>query len=489
MRHIRGAVGATRRTGMGGHPRVVTRVRTFVVKQKSFFFPTWRLRTPSSYWVGRHSLSAKAQYCMGGHAKKATLMELTTEDLYELCLNDSEFQMASRYWTGGVRLEIGARIFGVRVRNGQTDQGVPEHGTGVVTISGPEEIWDQVRSSNPPRFMNDINIATGKGGLNWKGDRLAWWQYLPAIQRLCELIRVSDGPVEEVPKEGRGHGSFDAPVGRYLRLDLQGVEHRIYFEEAGEGIPLLLQHTAGSHGVQWRHLFESTLITDHFRLIAYDLPFHGKSVPPLGRQWWSEQYRLEGEFLRSVPVAISDALELDQPVFMGCSVGGLLALDLAQKCPESFRAVISVEGALHVGGDLGALEGFWHPQVANETKARMMEGLTAPSSPLPYRKEITQTYAAGWPPVFLGDLWYYIAEYDLRELASTIDTSEVAVHIFSGEYDFSATIEKGREAHEAIAGSTFCEMKDIGHFPMSENPAKFLEYLLPVLEGIKTRDL
>ena len=118
-----------------------------------------------------------------------------------------------------------------------------------------------------------------------------------------------------------------------------------------------------------------------------------------------------------------------------------------------------------------------------------MEGLTAPSSPLAYRKETTQTYAAGWPPAFLGDLRYYITEYDLRELASTIDTSKVGVHIFSGEYDFSATLEKGREAHEAISGSTFCEMKGIGHFPMSENPAKFLEYLHPVLEIIKKSEL
>ena len=119
----------------------------------------------------------------------------------------------------------------------------------------------------------------------------------------------------------------------------------------------------------------------------------------------------------------------------------------------------------------------------------MMEGLTAPTSPEPYRKETTQTYASGWPPVFLGDLWYYISEYDLREVASTIDTSLVGVHIFSGEYDYSGTIEKGREAHAAIKGSTFCEMKGMGHFPMSEKPNAFMKYLLPVLETIKTMSL
>ena len=30
-------------------------------------------------------------------------------------------------------------------------------------------------------------------------------------------------------------------------------------------------------------------------------------------------------------------------------------------------------------------------------------------------------------------------------------------------------------------------MKDLGHFPMSENPEKFIGYLLPVLEKIRAR--
>ncbi|HET7298603.1 MAG TPA: alpha/beta hydrolase, partial [Burkholderiales bacterium] len=37
-------------------------------------------------------------------------------------------------------------------------------------------------------------------------------------------------------------------VGRYAHID----NCRIYFEEAGSGIPLLCLHTAGSDGRQWR---------------------------------------------------------------------------------------------------------------------------------------------------------------------------------------------------------------------------------------------
>ncbi len=188
--------------------------------------------------------------------------------------------------------------------------------------------------------------------------------------------------------------------------------------------------------------------------------------------------------VRSVVIGIADALELDDPAFMGCSVGGLLALDLAFHHPDRFRAVISLQGALHIGGSLDRLPGFWHPQVSNESKAKMMEGLTAPQSPEAFRKETIQTYAAGWPPVFLGDLAYYIEEFDLRDCAGEIDTGEVAVHILTGDYDYSATVAHGRAAHQAIAGSTWSVMRNIGHFPMSENPDLFAQYLLPVLDEI-----
>ena len=277
---------------------------------------------------------------------------------------------------------------------------------------------------------------------------------------------------------------FDAPVGRYVHLDLEGIDHRVYFEEAGGGIPLLLQHTAGAHGGQWRHLFEATDVTDRFRLIAYDLPYHGKSLPPEDKAWWAEEYRLTRDFAMSVPLALASALDLDRPVFMGCSVGGLLALDLARYHPERFRAVISLEPALSLQGDLDALRGFWHPRVSNEYKAHLMLGLMSPMSPEPRRRETAFVYSQGWPPAFLGDLYFYLVDHDLTDEAGAIDTTAVAVHLLTGEYDYSATIEHGEAVHRAIAGSTFGVMKGIGHFPMSENPEAFLTHLRPILDAV-----
>jgi len=54
----------------------------------------------------------------------------------------------------------------------------------------------------------------------------------------------------------------------------------------------------------------------------------------------------------------------------------------------------------------------------------------------------------------------------------------------TGEYDFSCTPEDTLRTAQSIPGTRVTVMKEVGHFPMSENPARFREYLLPVLEEI-----
>ncbi len=413
---------------------------------------------------------------------------LTAEALARACNEDGEFALAARRWHGAVRFHVGDQVVGLSLRDGvarpwsTADLDVP-----TVVFAGPAAVWNQILAPRPPRLLNDLLPAEFGGAITRSGDEMTYWQYFPAIARIVEIVREASGPL---PNDGRAapgaaSGHFDSPIGRYIHIDIDGVDHRIYFEEAGEGIPLLMQHTAGSHGVQYRHLFEMPEITDQFRLIAYDLPFHGKSVPPTSTRWWTQEYKLTREFAMAIPIALSAALELERPAFMGCSVGGQLALDLACFHPDAFRAVISLEPALKLDGALDMLVGFWHPAVGNETKARMMHGLTSPDAPESLRRETVWAYSCGWPPSFLGDLFYYIEDHDLRELAATIDTSRCQVHMLSGEYDHSGTVELGREAHAAIAGSTFAQMDGVGHFPMSEDPERLRDYLLPVLKAIQ----
>lgn len=136
--------------------------------------------------------------------------------------------------------------------------------------------------------------------------------------------------------------AFIEPVtGRYAHISIGGKKHRVYFEEAGSGIPLLCLHTAGADGRQFRALMNDAGVTSNFRVIAFDMPWHGKSSPPEG--WQHEDYRLTSESYIEQILAVSQALALDKPVAMGCSIGGRIALYLALKHPEKFRAIIGLQ--------------------------------------------------------------------------------------------------------------------------------------------------
>ncbi|HXZ86010.1 MAG TPA: alpha/beta hydrolase [Myxococcota bacterium] len=278
---------------------------------------------------------------------------------------------------------------------------------------------------------------------------------------------------------------FDRSFGRYLHLDVAGVEYRVYFEEAGAGVPLLLQHTAGSDSRQWRHLLEDPWIAERFRVLAWDLPYHGKSLPPASQRWWETPYRLTLAFFLDFIQRFAAELALERPVFMGCSMGGHVALDLARYRPGLCRAVIGVEAASRTPA--GGLDWLDHPRVTNEMKGALMVGLTSPTSPEAARREVGWAYAQGAPPVFRGDLAFYAEEHDLTQEAANIDTRRTAVYVLSGEYDWSATPALSRALADAIPGAEFVPLPGLGHFPMAEQPAAFRARLLPVLEKILAR--
>jgi pimeloyl-ACP methyl ester carboxylesterase len=279
---------------------------------------------------------------------------------------------------------------------------------------------------------------------------------------------------------------FEPITGRYLRLTLGGRPHRVYFEEAGQGIPLVCLHTAGADNRQYRHLLNDAAITRDFRVLAFDMPWHGKSLPPVG--WQDEEYRLSTAGYIEMILAFCDALALERPVGLGCSIGGKIVLELARLHPDRFRALIGVESAAYQPpwyDDTGFLH---RPDLhGGEVAGALMSGLIAPQSPSETRWDTLWGYMQGGPGVFKGDLYFYRTDGDFRDRVGEIDTSRCPLYLLTGEYDFSCTPDDTRATAEKIPGARFTVMKEIGHFPMSENPAQFRKYLVPVLDEIRAR--
>ena len=272
-------------------------------------------------------------------------------------------------------------------------------------------------------------------------------------------------------------------VGRYMSVTIAGRTNRVYFEEAGQGIPLLCLHTAGSDARQFRHMLNDAAITSEYRVIAFDMPWHGKSSPPEG--WQDEEYALSTELYIEMILAVADALELDRPVCMGCSIGGRIMLQLAARHPDRFRALIGLQAA--------AFQDPWYdrdwldrPDVhGGRVCAALVSGLVAPTAPEIDRHETLWHYMQGGPGVFKGDLWFYRVDGDLRPVLDEIDTDRCPLYLLTGAYDHSCLPADSERTARAITGARYVPMEGLGHFPMSEDHVQFKKYLMPILDELR----
>lgn len=268
--------------------------------------------------------------------------------------------------------------------------------------------------------------------------------------------------------------------GGYVHFDIQGQSHRVYFESAGTGPVLLCLHTAGSDSRQYRGVLNCAAITERFQVVCFDLPYHGKSSPPAG--WQQREYQLTSQLYVDTIIGFMQAMDIERPLAMGCSIGGRVVLHLALQHPEKFRGLIGLQSGAHVNPYYN-LEWLHRPDVhGGEVCAGIVSGLIGPHAADAERWETLWHYMQGGPGVFKGDLHFYKAQGDLRAIAHQIDTRKCPLHLLTGEFDYSCTPDDSRDLAQMIAGAHLKIMPGLGHFPMSEAPEEFIAHLLPVLQ-------
>jgi len=268
-------------------------------------------------------------------------------------------------------------------------------------------------------------------------------------------------------------------TGRYLNLSIEGLEYRVYFEEAGKGIPLLCLHTAGADSRQYRHLLNDNSVTEQYRVIAFDMPYHGRSNPP--DAWWLRKYRLTTVDYLAIIRAFWTTLELKQPVVIGCSMGGAIVLKVAVEYQHELRGVIGLESSAYAPGRYN--EYLHHPAIhGGELAASYTYGLCAPQSPESSKRENWWYYSQSGPGVYSGDVHFYSLDWDGRGETARIDTSLCKVSLLTGEFDYSCTPDMTRDVAKTIRGARVVIMPGMGHFPMIENYPAFRQFLLPELE-------
>ncbi len=242
----------------------------------------------------------------------------------------------------------------------------------------PESAWNEFAKPVPTPLNNTAqSIRAQFGEAIVSGDKIKWAQYSPFLERILACLKPERdrGVTPKLPRKS-------AIKGTYLTIDYNGREYRIFYEESGKGVPTVLLHTAGSDSRQYKYMLEDPELQADFQMIAFDMPWHGKSNPPLG--WRSEHYVLTIDNYIGIIRAFVKAMGLDKPLLIGCSMGGAITLAMAGLHSDEYRTIISLEGGLSGNPKIPPRRAPWtrHIEVDNSMfLSTWVAGLMSPASP------------------------------------------------------------------------------------------------------------
>ncbi|MCC5627230.1 alpha/beta hydrolase [Nostoc sphaeroides CHAB 2801] len=125
------------------------------------------------------------------------------------------------------------------------------------------------------------------------------------------------------------------PKGRQSLIitDAKGYPVQISYGEKGKGKPLILLHGMGSWSYNWRHSIAP--LSKYFRVISFDAKCFGFSEKPMSRR--EDNGHQVIEFKRVI-----EALSDEPAVIVAESLGGLVALALAQENPQLVGRLVVV---------------------------------------------------------------------------------------------------------------------------------------------------
>lgn len=354
----------------------------------------------------------------------------------------------------------------------------PSSGGCDIAMSAVEAEWRMVLAPvPPPTYQSFSSIQLRNRQFAVTGDPLAIAQARAFLEAVFANLGGRNDPATDIdlrPLEGRYH--------RVRAADGQVAD--IFAESAGAGPPVLCLHTAGADTRQFHGMMCDPALGRDWRLIGFDMPYHGRSLPPHG--WDGGPYRLDQKTYLDWCVAFIEQAIGEPVVVAGGSMGAGIALVLAAERPDLVRAVVALEAPLRPRGRRNPylthakVNGGWH-------SAAYVRGLMSPSSPAEDRRRAAHIYAQGAPGIYDGDLVFYSDEFDGEVVAKRIDGRRISVHLLIGRYDFSATVDDAHALAAWIEGAVVVEMPELGHFPMTENPPVLLNYVRPIFAALLPR--
>lgn len=245
---------------------------------------------------------------------------------------------------------------------------------------------------------------------------------------------------------------------------INGLNVHYADEGARDGSVIVFANSLGTDLRVWDPI--TPLLPEGIRVIRYDKRGHGLTDAPDGDYYM-------GDLVQDA-AALLDHLGIRDALFVGLSIGGVIAQGLAAERPDLLRGVVLSNTAPKIGtGEM------WQERIAT-VRAKGIAALADPILERWFSKTFRSERAvdlAGWrhmltrtPADGYAACCAALAETDLRDSTAGL---RLPALVIAGSEDGSTPPDLVREMAESIDGARFELIRGAGHIPCVEAPETY----------------
>ena len=244
----------------------------------------------------------------------------------------------------------------------------------------------------------------------------------------------------------------------------------LHYRDEGDpnGAPIVLANSLGTDFRLWNRIIP--LLPEGLRILRFDKRGHGLSSCPQGHYTMTELVDETAQLIRE--------LEFENCLFVGLSIGGLIAQGIAAQHPSLIKSMVISNSAARIGtsqmwqeridilqaGGIEALaDTIMERWFSKDFRTNCHEELAG------WRNMLTRTPLAGYIGCSAA-----IADTDYTESTAKIDLPTMLI---AGDEDGSTPPELMRGTADLIEGSRFELIDNAGHLPCVEQPEEYARLL------------
>ncbi|MDZ4802582.1 MAG: alpha/beta hydrolase [Bryobacteraceae bacterium] len=241
--------------------------------------------------------------------------------------------------------------------------------------------------------------------------------------------------------------------------------HKVYYEASGKGSPALVM----VHGWTCDLTFFAPQVAElskTYRVLAIDLPGHGKSDKP--------EITYDGKLFARAVLAAMDAAKIDKAVLIGHSMGLPVIRNVYAEAPARVVGLISIDGAVFTG-TMGDFPESMRGAEGMNVRRKMVGTMFVASTPEALRKEIEAKMLVA-PD--------YVAVSAMRDgVPSPLWKEPVGVPALAIQQKRNNSTTVRKHFEDAFTQLDYREMENVGHFLHLEKPAEVNRMILDWVKG------